>query len=944
MEFCSTFVLNTSCMKPSELMVEMPDVEKEEEDAQGGAEMRSDYVPPSSLQSMYKRDRCAKDDGQTCLIDLLDTAGQEEYSAIRDVYYSSSDGFFIMFDITSYSSFEEAIQIFEQIQRARESHFNCILLGNKTDLDFMRQVDHEDASHFAKSVGIVYMETSAKTRHNIEESVFSLVRMIPRHGCDYRLAIVGGGGVGKSSFCIQFTQNHFVQEYDPTIEDSYRKQVVIDGLSSPMTEKQNSKKSEGRWWKRVFGGAKKDKAMKEKEVLKSPASDSLDAKEKKKSAKNAKKKTIKLEKRDTNAFLVRFPLEHGLTTRAQPIICAECGGHFAAPMEMSPSGWKCLLCGHENDHVPNDQDLELGSVDTVNYILDAPSKESKEDVVVFAIDVSGSMCSTTAIPTGHGLVRIGGSRKGPYEDDSLKKYIEQGSSQYLPGEPRGMTYVSRLESAKAAVCKQIEEIGEESPSTRIVIITFSNDVCVWGDGVMEKQIFHGEQIYTTEKIRNAGEEFKIDEFRPVNESGKYLTNVVENLRSTGATALGPAMVLALAIAGQCEGSKVVLFTDGAANIGPGTIGGLEKDGAGVFYENVGESAKEKGVPISVIAIKGSDCAMHLLRKTVSISGGTMNVIHPLEVQRVMRHIVDDPLVATGATLEVRVSPNIALTTACAERFDIAKDGTRMTCNLGSLTKKSNVTIRFASRSSQSGSSDSAAFQSILRCRRIDGSKMIRVMTRVVPITDDRGMAQHECDASIVSVCAMQEASLLALHSDFEKAKNVLKTTELMLQEVCVSDMQQEEHSFFISNCGDLERAISVSSMRHAQGRSLRGMADDDVAKTFHQGLMADRQDFLSTQRKKDAVRERKKHCVKQHIAVGEEQQEDKAPAAKIDASDESASSLCVICEEHPIDMVLVPCGHMILCAHCAECMKERGDFKCPSCRQKVNQCVHVFKK
>ena len=46
---------------------------------------------------------------------------------------------------------------------------------------------------------------------------------------DYRLVVVGAGGVGKSALTIQLMQNHFVDEYDPTIEDSYRVQVVIDG-------------------------------------------------------------------------------------------------------------------------------------------------------------------------------------------------------------------------------------------------------------------------------------------------------------------------------------------------------------------------------------------------------------------------------------------------------------------------------------------------------------------------------------------------------------------------------------------------------------------------------------------------------------------------------------------------------------------------------------------
>ena len=45
---------------------------------------------------------------------------------------------------------------------------------------------------------------------------------------EYKLVVVGGGGVGKSALTIQFIQSHFVEEYDPTIEDSYRKQCVID--------------------------------------------------------------------------------------------------------------------------------------------------------------------------------------------------------------------------------------------------------------------------------------------------------------------------------------------------------------------------------------------------------------------------------------------------------------------------------------------------------------------------------------------------------------------------------------------------------------------------------------------------------------------------------------------------------------------------------------------
>ena len=56
----------------------------------------------------------------------------------------------------------------------------------------------------------------------------------------YKLVVVGGGGVGKSAITIQFIQSHFVPDYDPTIEDSYRKQVVIDDQVAHLDSKFHS--------------------------------------------------------------------------------------------------------------------------------------------------------------------------------------------------------------------------------------------------------------------------------------------------------------------------------------------------------------------------------------------------------------------------------------------------------------------------------------------------------------------------------------------------------------------------------------------------------------------------------------------------------------------------------------------------------------------------------
>eukprot|EP00490_Sorites_sp_Unknown_P007071 CAMPEP_0114656500 /NCGR_PEP_ID=MMETSP0191-20121206/12423_1 /TAXON_ID=126664 /ORGANISM="Sorites sp." /LENGTH=80 /DNA_ID=CAMNT_0001873811 /DNA_START=37 /DNA_END=276 /DNA_ORIENTATION=- len=46
---------------------------------------------------------------------------------------------------------------------------------------------------------------------------------------EYKIVVLGGGGVGKSALTIRLVNDNFLEEYDPTIEDSYRKQCDIDG-------------------------------------------------------------------------------------------------------------------------------------------------------------------------------------------------------------------------------------------------------------------------------------------------------------------------------------------------------------------------------------------------------------------------------------------------------------------------------------------------------------------------------------------------------------------------------------------------------------------------------------------------------------------------------------------------------------------------------------------
>jgi len=118
-------------------------------------------------------------EGEECQIDILDTAGQEDYAAIRDNYYRSGEGFLCVFSVTDPESFGATDEFREQILRVKHSDSGgtipFLLVGNKADLAEERKISFEDAQAKASAWNVRYIETSAKTRNNVDKAFFDLL-------------------------------------------------------------------------------------------------------------------------------------------------------------------------------------------------------------------------------------------------------------------------------------------------------------------------------------------------------------------------------------------------------------------------------------------------------------------------------------------------------------------------------------------------------------------------------------------------------------------------------------------------------------------------------------------------------------------------------------------------------------------------------------------------
>ncbi|XP_075772923.1 ras-related protein R-Ras isoform X1 [Pelodiscus sinensis] len=137
----------------------------------------SDYDP--TIEDSYTK--ICTIDGTPTRLDILDTAGQEEFGAMREQYMRTGEGFLLIYAINDRGSFTEISKFHTQILRVKDrDDFPMILVGNKADLDLQRQVPREEALAFAQENRIPYMEASAKIRLNVDESFHEVVRAIRR--------------------------------------------------------------------------------------------------------------------------------------------------------------------------------------------------------------------------------------------------------------------------------------------------------------------------------------------------------------------------------------------------------------------------------------------------------------------------------------------------------------------------------------------------------------------------------------------------------------------------------------------------------------------------------------------------------------------------------------------------------------------------------------------
>jgi hypothetical protein len=500
--------------------------------------------------------------------------------------------------------------------------------------------------------------------------------------------------------------------------------------------------------------------------------------------------------------------------------------------------WVCSFCSGTQEMRLDEE--ELPKEESMDYILEPPTEgvakqaNASEKVLIFCIDISGSMCVTTELRGRHQL-------KGGENLQKLASLNTEGADQWMRGQRRDVTYVSRLQSVQAAVDAQLAKMEKEEPNRRVGIVTFNNEVTIVGDGLQLPTTITGDKLYSYEQLMDLGKSHSLR--APIKQTKNSLSEKLFALEESGATALGPALVVSIGLAGETPGSEVVVCTDGLSNIGLGQLDEVntaeKRREVELFYEQLGNYAKDKGVVVNIISIKGTDCSLENLGTLAELTSGEVNVVDPLTITQEFSSILSLPTIATHVGVKLLLHRGLFVRDDAAEDPQHDSRLSQVERDVGNVTSESSFTFEFGVRTAEEMAKleidtknlKTLPFQLQIRYTKLNGMKCMRVISKEQPVTYDKQLAEREANIDVLGLNCVQQAAKIAQKGDYTRARlhNFLHMQMLDRATSATTDESQRvKATVWGTKQGKFEKKLNkVQIQEQAEGLFLDNDDEDD---------------------------------------------------------------------------------------------------------------------
>ncbi|XP_074519786.1 circularly permutated Ras protein 1-like isoform X2 [Halichoeres trimaculatus] len=421
----------------------------------------------------------------------------------------------------------------------------------------------------------------------------------------------------------------------------------------------------------------------------------------------------------------------------EPTSCSQCGSVLDSCYDnVVTSCYLCQSC--ESTSSPSTpQSLLNGHQDRL-FVLHPDEKllSAADTLLLFCIDISGSMSLTSQVSAGEQLF-----------------------------------HRSRLQFVQEAVLQCVQRLSQQQPHLRVGLITFNNQVTLHGYENFTSHFLSGAELADSDFLKKAAANFPIPP--PLSQTKDYLQRQVQGLSESGTTALGPAALLAIAMASRQPGSKVIICTDGKANTDLGNLEVEDNDArtllsSTIFYQDLGEYAANQGVTVSVLSIEGTDCRLDELGRLADRTGGKVVMASPNMLHPEFEHIIQNRTIATHCTVTLLLPQSLRVK---GER----ESGHKGIKEVGNVDPDTEITFQFGANEQDTevpapASGSRVSIQLQVRYKQRNGQTMLRVITSEREVTDDSSAALSTLSLAIIQLNSSQASAALAVRGRFLDAR------------------------------------------------------------------------------------------------------------------------------------------------------------------------------
>ncbi|XP_036407320.1 circularly permutated Ras protein 1 [Megalops cyprinoides] len=501
----------------------------------------------------------------------------------------------------------------------------------------------------------------------------------------------------------------------------------------------------------------------------------------------------------------------------RPVYCEKCHGAMSTLSTLKRMVWCCDFCGKENTISSTDSGVKSSArrplpgrdVLYLSQELDGDYVNLEDMLVVFCVDISGSMSVTSEVSAGSSV--------------------------------RSPTYVSRLQSVQDALQRSLSSLLQTSPHRRVALVTFNDEVTVYGDGTGVPLTLRDWSLMDYDYLKKQGESYSTPHC--IAESIHPLTQRVKELCEHGATALGPAALISVAMASRYMGSKVIICTDGRANIGLGELEqsvGQTSTHSPYFYSQLAKEAADSGVIVSVLTFEGTDCRLAEVGRLADHTGGRVNIVNISTVSTEIQSVLADNILATSVTATLMSAEGIYFPYEDESSHKLVRE-------IGNVTEGVEITFQFAVKPDSIESfqrRDRIPFQLQLDFKTRELQKVTRILTDQRRVTSSSWVWAGSLNMAVLGVHCAQLCARLTMEGRIVEAQKQLKAQQDLLKDISEQRPSPKEESIYgnwISTmsviCDDLtghsQRKQDTRELTASQSSPVKGLSDE-AAKVVYQ--------------------------------------------------------------------------------------------------------------